>query len=247
MGKGGIFLMARIRSVHPGLFTDEAFVSLSMAARVFVPGLWTECDDHGVFEWKPISLKMKLFAADNVDVGALLDELLNADMVQKFEESGKSFGVVRNFCRYQRPKKPSYRYPFPHQCGTYVGLIYSSTEPVPHQYPTSTEKSPQMEDGGGNRREEKERKNPASAGSTPVVFESGVIRLKQKDFDQWEKAFSHLDLRAELLSLSEWAAKQKKWFPAVSGALAKRNREMALRLEQARAPPGLITHVDPRL
>lgn len=32
--------MARIRSVHPGLYTDEAFMTLSMAARVLIVGLW---------------------------------------------------------------------------------------------------------------------------------------------------------------------------------------------------------------
>ncbi len=45
-GQGG---MARIRSIHPGLFTDEAFMALSLLARVVLPGLWTECDDQGVF------------------------------------------------------------------------------------------------------------------------------------------------------------------------------------------------------
>jgi hypothetical protein len=33
--------MPRIRSVHPGLFTDEAFVTVSMAARVLLIGVWT--------------------------------------------------------------------------------------------------------------------------------------------------------------------------------------------------------------
>ena len=46
--------MARIRSVHPGLWTDEAFVSVSMTARLLAIGLWNQCDDQGAFEWKPI-------------------------------------------------------------------------------------------------------------------------------------------------------------------------------------------------
>ena len=82
-------------------------------------------------------------------------------------------------------------------------------------------------------RDQKERKEDA-AGAAPTsatktyVFESGAIHLIQKDFDQWKQAFSHLDLEAELLALSEWAAKQPNWFFAVSSALAKRNRELKL-------------------
>jgi len=101
--------MPRIRSVHPGLFTDEAFVTLSMSARVFLIGVWTEADDHGVFEWKPISLKMRLFAADNIDAVAVLEELVTADQVRKVEHEGKPYGIVRNFCKWQRPKNPAYK------------------------------------------------------------------------------------------------------------------------------------------
>lgn len=58
------------------------------------------------------------------------------------------------------------------------------------------------------------------------VFESGVIRLSEKNFTQWQEAFSHLDLKAELIGLTKWAGEQKDWFFALSGALAKRNREV---------------------
>ena len=32
--------MARIRSIHPGIWTDEAFVELSALARLLYIGLW---------------------------------------------------------------------------------------------------------------------------------------------------------------------------------------------------------------
>lgn len=71
------------------------------------------------------------------------------------------------------------------------------------------------------------KEDTANAVSSPTkyIFESGVIRLGEKDFDKWKRAFGHLDLEAELLALTEWAAAQPKWFFAVSGALAKRNRQ----------------------
>lgn len=145
--------MSRIRSIHPGLFTDEAFVSVSMAARVLALGTWTECDDHGVFEWKPLTLKMKVFPADNADVDALLTELAAANMVKAFQQDGKKYGAVRNFCRYQRPKKPAYRHPLPNELRTYVHLSAIGSEPVTHQESTTSEKPPQMEDGGGKKKD----------------------------------------------------------------------------------------------
>jgi uncharacterized protein YdaU (DUF1376 family) len=70
----------------------------------------------------------------------------------------------------------------------------------------------------------------ANAVPSKYAFEDGVIRLNQKDFDSWKRAFSNLDLAAELLSLSKWAESEgKNWFHAVKGALAKRNREVKVK------------------
>jgi hypothetical protein len=63
--------------------------------------------------------------------------------------------------------------------------------------------------------------------------------LTAKDFLQWQKAFSYLDLAAELIALAPWAAEQQSWFNAVSGALAKRNREEKLRREKSKNGAGL--------
>jgi hypothetical protein len=146
--------MARIRSVHPGLFTDEAFVSLSMTARVLYIGIWTEADDHGIFEWKPLQFKMRLMPADPADIAALMEEMATCNCVKKFTSEGKSYGLVRNFCRYQRPKKPKYTFHMPQELHTYAGLRQDGSSQVLHQSGTSSEKSPQMEDGGGEGEEE---------------------------------------------------------------------------------------------
>ena len=72
------------------------------------------------------------------------------------------------------------------------------------------------------------KKEDAPDGAPPTyAFESGVIRLNQRDLDRWKASFSHLDVPAELEGLSEWAGKQANWFHAVKGALAKRNRDVA--------------------
>lgn len=141
--------MARIRSIHPELFTDEAFMSLSMAARVFMTGLWGQCDDQGVFEWKPLTLKARIMPCDNVDCEALLSELTTANFVKAFEHFGKKYGVVRNFRKFQRPQKPTAIHPLPDAMRSYVGLLPEphSSDPVTLQeeYDSTTVKSPQME------------------------------------------------------------------------------------------------------
>ncbi len=82
-------------------------------------------------------------------------------------------------------------------------------------------------------REPERKEDTADAVSSKIIFEAGIIRLTQKHFDQWKQAFSYLDLAAELISLQEWAGGQgSRWFPAVSGALAKRNREVKAARDQ---------------
>lgn len=105
--------MARIRSVHPGLYTDEAFMTLSMAARVLLVGLWSHADDGGGFEWKPLVLKARIFPADNLDIEPVMQELENNDVIKKYDVSGKDYGAVRNFGKWQRPQKPKRFVPMP--------------------------------------------------------------------------------------------------------------------------------------
>ena len=143
-------LMARIRSIHPGLFTDEAFMSASPHARLLVIGLWGEAFDDGVFEWKPLTIKARLFPADSIDVGALLQEIEDLGFIRPFTAGGKKLGAIRNFRKFQRPKKPNSSEMLPDDLLSYVGITQDSSEPVPNQCGTGSEKPPQMEDGGCN-------------------------------------------------------------------------------------------------
>lgn len=125
--EGGV--VGRIRSIHPGIFTDEAHASVTLSANWLFVGLLVEADDNGIFEWKPITLKMKVFPTRNVEVPELLDELARHDIIKQFATDGRSYGAVRNFRKYQRPKKPKGRHPIPVEFRTYVGLDKASSEP----------------------------------------------------------------------------------------------------------------------
>lgn len=147
--------MARIRSLHPGQWTDESFVSCSAYGRLLALGLRNEADDQGVFEWKPLTIKMRIFPADDVDVEALLSELVEHRQVQKFEFGGKFYGVIRNFRKYQRPKKPNATYPLPNELRTYAGLEDDNSEPVPNvcTEPVPNQSGNSSAEEGGRRKE----------------------------------------------------------------------------------------------
>jgi hypothetical protein len=241
----------RIRSLHPGIFTDERYMALSFPARELIKGVWCEADDQGVFEWKPLTLKARILPADAVDMAALLNELIAGKFVTRIEIDDHSYGLVRNFRKYQRPKKPNSIYLLPPEFRTYVGLKppteeLEANEPpsVPHQFPTEGGNPPQMEDGGWKREDEGEGKiTPLVQKPQPVArargapahyaFGGAVIRLAQADYDRWKASFSAIpDLRAELETIDAKLVDEGfegKWFGRVSGWLRGRHEELLKR------------------
>jgi hypothetical protein len=147
--------MARIRSVHPGLFTDEAFMSASPHARVFMIGLWCEADDNGVFEDKPIVLKARLLPADAVNASALIDELVQLNVVLRFQVEGRPYGAIRNFRKWQRPQKPQAKHPTTPEVLAWIGAASdqsrTGTVPVAYQSDTDTGIVEQRKEEGGRR------------------------------------------------------------------------------------------------
>lgn len=175
--------MSRIRSIHPGIWTDVEFVGLSPLARLLFIGIWNECDDKGIFLWSPLHLKMRILPADNVDASALLEEIEAAGNIRRYDVDGKSYGVVKNFAKFQRPKKPNDIHPASPEVLAFAG---HTSEPAPDEqdevrkeFPTNGEKSPQREEGGGKGSSE-----PIGSGAergavdlTKAVFDSGLKLL----------------------------------------------------------------------
>lgn len=144
--------MPRIRSIHPGFFTDERLVTTGFEARLLFLGLGVEADDKGIFEWKPVTLKMRIFPADNMDIEKRLAELEAVDAIQSYEIEGRKYGAIRNFRRYQRPKTPNDIHPITPEIGNYIGPPPKKAEKTSGDegsFPQKGEKGAQMEDGGG--------------------------------------------------------------------------------------------------
>jgi hypothetical protein len=179
--------VSRIRSIHPGLATDDEYMALSHVAARILPSLWCECDDQGVFEWKPLTLKARLLPVHNDDMAAILTELELHKFVKMIEVDGRNYGLVRNFRKFQRPKKPNATHVLPREFRNYVGLDDVSSEPnqastngssppVPHRFPTRGEKLPQMEDGGGRSNSDSKESGAKAPDDDPVkaLFDAGV-------------------------------------------------------------------------
>lgn len=235
--------MARIRSVHPGIFTDEAAMELSHAAfRLFI-GLLTECDDQGVFEWKPVTLKARILPAHNEDVTALLGELAAHNFIARFEHGGKAYGAVRNFLKYQRPRRPTAVHPLPAELAPYVGKEVSSTAPIPDNVGNDDASTPPIPDivgkvsaDGGWRMEDGEEDGGKK--KNKYRFAGEVVRLNARDYDRWRKAYSAIpDFDAELQRIDDQfrAKPPENWFIAASAMLAAKHQKLSA--QAANAPP----------
>lgn len=241
--------MARIRSIHPTLFTDEAYMALSHAAARVLPGIWTEADDQGMFEYKPLSLKARLLPVHNDDINAILAELIANEWIKLIDVGGKKYGLCRNFRRFQRPKKPTHVHPLPQQFRSYVGLDGDdgegddfegapSSPPVPPKFPTGSELSPQMEDGGGRMEDGEE--GDSARGATPPVILPVDGGSPPADADAAAKLAAERSAFLEkaagiAMALDAWnATAERTGLPKVEKLTETRQKKFRARLEDCR-------------
>lgn len=96
--------MARIRTIKPDFWTDGNIVRLTPFARLLYIGLWnfTLCD-HGHVADDAFKLKLQVLPSDDVDVDALLAELMDADRIQRVTDaSGRTYLHVKRFEDHQK-------------------------------------------------------------------------------------------------------------------------------------------------
>lgn len=146
--------MARMRNLHPDFFTDEKVVQVSLAARLCFQGLWCEADREGRLEDKPLTLKMRLFPADNLDIEPLLAELAKVGLVQRYSAEGRRYLLVSNFKRRQHlhPKEAPSKLPPPPDGQILESEDTKTAEKLIHN-PVSLENEPSMDVEPGNSRE----------------------------------------------------------------------------------------------
>lgn len=95
--------MARIRSVKPEFWTDGVMVGLTVWARLFYIGSWNFACDRGHLPDDPMSLKLKILPADQVDVAELIAELVAAGRIERrATRDGRSYLTIRRFMDHQK-------------------------------------------------------------------------------------------------------------------------------------------------
>jgi hypothetical protein len=99
--------MARIRTIKPEFWTDDAITECSTSARLLFIGMWNFSDDNGNIDRSAKQLKMKIFPADNIDAEPLLQELLAQNLVIEYQANGCLFLHIRGFAKHQKVDKPS--------------------------------------------------------------------------------------------------------------------------------------------
>ena len=109
--------MGRIRTIKPEFFTSEVVVSLSPLARLLFIATWCEADREGRLSWKPGTLKIRYFPADQCDITALCGELVGAGLVVPY---GEGLAHIPSFKRHQHvnPRESASALPEPDACPT---------------------------------------------------------------------------------------------------------------------------------
>lgn len=152
--------MARIRTIKPEFFRHEELQDLAAkhGAHVMLvfAALWGHCDKAGRFEWKPRTLKLDILPFLEFDMGAVLDLLEAAGLMESYTVDGKRYGLIPTFVDHQniggKEKEAPAKYPEPpkKEAGNGGG---SSGEVTEKQRETQEGKGREEEGNGESARE----------------------------------------------------------------------------------------------
>lgn len=90
--------MARIRTIKPEFFTSEEVVDMPMHVRLLYIALWCEADREGRLVWKPRTIKMRYFPADNFDIVEACECLVSTGHVVLY---GDGLAYIPTFLDHQ--------------------------------------------------------------------------------------------------------------------------------------------------
>jgi len=162
--------MARMRYVKPEIWTDRKFVRLSPHARLLFIGMWNfAICDRGHIEDDAFELKMRVFPADNIDASPLVDELIDAGLVDRSD----THLTIRNLSKHQKvdsrwtPRCPYCpRSEAPENSSDHTGTPDTSAN-LSETLPSSTKNTQGGDGRGGDRRGEEGREAPKRATALP--------------------------------------------------------------------------------
>lgn len=95
----------KIRSVKPEFFTDVRMAELSPLARLLYMGLWCIADDAGRGRYLPKLIEGEVFPHDQVDIYALLAELLDTQRIVTYANGKETLFHIPTFDLHQHPNR----------------------------------------------------------------------------------------------------------------------------------------------
>lgn len=219
--------MARIRTIKPEFPQSETTGRLSRDARLLFVQLWTICDDDGRARAASRMLASLLYPYDD-DAPALIDGWLNEldreGCIRRYVVDGDAYLEIVKWLKHQKIDRPSKSRIPP--------FDESSRIVANNREGASTDLGPSTLDlgprtGGAVAPLGRERREN---GSAEYAFEGRVIRLEQKQFDLWRKAYQAIpDMTAALQRADDYYFEHPlddgKWFFKVSRWLDKENTD----------------------
>lgn len=95
--------MARLRTLKPGFFANEALAALPHAARLLFAGLWTIADREGRLVDRPPYIRGQIFPYENAPVERLLAALEEAGFIVRYAVGGQRLIAIPTWRRHQHP------------------------------------------------------------------------------------------------------------------------------------------------
>ena len=146
--------MPRIRTIKPEFFAHEELGSCSFPARLLAIGLLQLVDGHGRMRWSAKQVEAHVFPWDEVDLGSLVEELIGAEYLVRYQVGSRSYAEIPNFRRHQRlsgkEAEAESKHPSSERGTTLPGENPSASR-------GSNENPRNREQGTGNREREQER------------------------------------------------------------------------------------------
>lgn len=199
--------MARIRTIKPEFFTSEDIVSLDSLTRLLYIATWCEADKEGRLVWKPMTFKLRYFPADNCDIQAMCQTLLERGLVVLY---GSGYAYIPSFKAHQHinPREQLSQLPEPDTKTTRqprVGTRHSRDSDV---------------QGGREGKGKEGDTRDASRDGEPAGFaefwetwpKSDRKQARGKCLDAWKKASAErnaAEIIAHVISLKQSATWQK--------------------------------------
>lgn len=102
--------MARIRTIKPSFWGDEAVTELSREARLLLIGLISSADDQGRFMASHAVISGYVFPYDGIGTAKLaqwMGEISETGIVELYKVGRREYGCFPNWKKHQRISKPA--------------------------------------------------------------------------------------------------------------------------------------------